>query len=202
MRRWGAEARVGLSTVDVKHQTRIDVSEICVIEDVVNLPTQLQRACLTHRNVLEERDVVVEDRRHAQRIARHVADVPQLSRPRKATDVDYVRRSGRVGATDVAHRIADRIRSRIDLAAGDIRYATVIGHRNVLRLAAGIGSGSGNLPVIEYRPDETVVQLAAQLWHVVDVVDRQDVGLIEVRRRVVELLVGRPKFTSDESSLA
>ena len=93
----------------------------------------------------------------------------------KAIDVDYVRRSRRIGATDVPHRIADRIRSRIDLAAGDVRDAAIVGSRNVLRLTTRIRTRSGKLPVIEDRLHEAVVELAS-FRHVVDVVDGQDVS--------------------------
>ncbi len=161
-----------------------------MVENVVDLPTQLQRTILTaHRNVLEQRHVVVEDRRHAQRVSRRVADVAQTRRPRKTIHVDDVRRSRRIGAADVSHRIANRVSTRVVLAAGDVGDAAVVSHSNVLRLAARIRRRAGKLPVIEDRFHETVIELPAQRRHVVDVVDRQDMRLVEIRWRIVEVFV-------------
>src|SRR6185503_11259393 len=75
----------------VDHQTvchsRVDITEIRVIENVVDLPAQLQRASLAEFEILKERKIVVKDRRHAHRVAWHVADLPRRKRLRETTDV-------------------------------------------------------------------------------------------------------------------
>jgi hypothetical protein len=55
-----AEAGVCLLAGGIEDQPRVDVSEIRVIENVVNFPTKLKLAALTHRDVLEEGHVVIE----------------------------------------------------------------------------------------------------------------------------------------------
>ena len=44
-----------------------------MVEDVVNLPTQLEVAFLVDPDVLEEREIVVEDAGHANGISRQVS---------------------------------------------------------------------------------------------------------------------------------
>src|SRR6185503_6640889 len=100
---------VCLAASDIENKTRIDVSKVRVIENVVDLPAKLQNTRLTKRNVLEQRYVAVKRRRHAQRVSRCVTDIAELCRSSEAVDVHDVRRSSWIGAGDVAHRIADRV---------------------------------------------------------------------------------------------
>src|SRR5262249_24545834 len=72
----------------------IDVAEIRVVENIVDLPAELQRALLAELEILEEREIVVEDRRHPHRVARHVADLSRRKRFRKTRDVESSRRAG------------------------------------------------------------------------------------------------------------
>src|SRR6185503_17526318 len=100
--------------------TRIDVTEIRVIENVVDLPAKLQRTSLAEFEILKEREIVVEDRRHAHRVAWHVADLPRRKRLRKTTDVESSRRAGCINAEVTLHRIASHERTRVDPAAGEV----------------------------------------------------------------------------------
>ena len=65
-----------------------------MVENVVDLPAQLQRTFLAELEILEEREIVVEDRRHSHRVAWHVADLSRSSRLRKTSNIESSRRSG------------------------------------------------------------------------------------------------------------
>src|SRR6185369_13954723 len=79
---------------------------------------------------------------------------------------------------------------RASLACRDVSRATRKADSEILRAASCIRTRSGQLPIVEDRFDHSVVaKLSAQLRNVVDVVTSQDVGLIEIRRRVVKALV-------------
>src|SRR5437870_5783149 len=91
-----------------------------MIEDVIDLPTKLKRALLTKLYVLEERQVVVEDRRHSDRVPRHVANLPGRERLGETCDVEGARRACRIDTEVTFHRIAKHKRTRIDSTAGEI----------------------------------------------------------------------------------
>ena len=59
-----------------------------------------------------------------------------------------------------------------------------------LGLAAGVGSGPGNLPIIKHEFDQAIVPVTAETWQIVDVVNGKDVLLVEVGGTVVKRLVG------------
>ncbi len=65
-----------------------------MIENIIDLPTQLQRSFFVELDVLEEREIVVEDRRQAHSVARHVADLARRERLRETVDVESARRAG------------------------------------------------------------------------------------------------------------
>src|SRR5437016_8112918 len=108
------------AAVGVRHraqtelQTSVDVPEIRVVEYIVNFPAQLDLAPLTQGNVFEERQVIVEDRRHPNEIPAHVADVSQPRWIRKAADINHVGHSRRICARNSFHRIAGYLGSGID----------------------------------------------------------------------------------------
>ena len=58
-----------------------------MVEDVVDLPTKLNCMLFTNLDVLEERQIVVEDRRHSHCVAWHVADLSRGKGLRKTFDV-------------------------------------------------------------------------------------------------------------------
>ena len=64
----------------------VDIPEVGVVEDVVDLPPQLNLALLAKLNVLEECQIVVEDRRHAHVVSRRIADLAQSRGRAKTTE--------------------------------------------------------------------------------------------------------------------
>src|SRR5205807_2233480 len=103
------------AAVGVRHraqtelQTSVDVPEIRAVEYIIDLPTQLHLALLTNLKVLEDRKIVVEDRRHAHRISRHIANVTQARRIGETTDINHVLHSCRVVSTHSFHWIAKNL---------------------------------------------------------------------------------------------
>jgi len=68
------------------------------------------------------------------------------------------------------------------------RCARIAGGQ-IFRFTTGIRGGARNLPVVEDRADEfVVVHMMTSTRYVVDVVDREDVRLIKIGRRIVERL--------------
>src|ERR1041385_5152560 len=76
---------------------------------------------LSDWNVLEDRHVVIEDRRNTHRITRHAADLAQSGWIREATSIDHVFKSGAVGSGRALGWITINHCARIDLAAGKVR---------------------------------------------------------------------------------
>src|SRR5437588_89853 len=83
-------------------------------------PTQLHLAPLADLEVLEDRKIVVEDRRHAHCISRHIANVTQARRIGETTDIDHVLHSCRVVSAHPFHWIASYFRNRVNRAASEI----------------------------------------------------------------------------------
>src|SRR5207237_4962765 len=121
-----------------------------------------------------------------------LADGAGGSRLGEAGGVNQIRRAvGGVRARSPV-RVADEHRARVDVAAGEVRDVGGRGRAGEspvqarprperLRLAGGVRRGAGNLPVVEDGADDAVVvEVRAEAGHVVDVVDRGDVGLVEV----------------------
>ena len=54
-----------------------------MVEDVVDLPSKLERTVLADFDVLEKGEIVVEDARHSYGIARHVSDLSGCERLRE-----------------------------------------------------------------------------------------------------------------------
>ena len=164
-----------------------------MVENIVDLPTELERVLFPDGNVLEECQVVIENRGHTQRVSRRVAYVSQTSGSGKTVDVDYIRSTSWIRTTDISHRITNGIWSRVVLATGDVSRTTRVSNRNVLWLATGVGGSARDLPVIKDRLHKTVVELAAQLGYIVDVINSQDMRLVEVGWRIVKILVWTTK---------
>jgi hypothetical protein len=66
----------------------VHIPEVCTIENVVHLPAQLNLALLTNGDVLEERQVIIEDRGQAQIISRRVTNLSEGSGKGKAARID------------------------------------------------------------------------------------------------------------------
>ncbi len=65
-----------------------------MVENVVDLPAKLQRTFLAEFEILEEREIVVEDRRHAHSVSWHVSDLSGSKWLRETRHVESSRRSG------------------------------------------------------------------------------------------------------------
>ena len=65
-------------------------------------------------------------------------------------------------------------------------------HGKILRLAADIRGRPGNLIIVQQQPYPAIVPVPAHLGYVVDIVDGENVGLIEVSRSIVKRLVRTP----------
>src|SRR5205085_6781484 len=99
----------------------VNVPEVSVVEDIVNLPAQLNLAFLTQLDVLENCQIIIEYRRHANAITRAVADLSERCRTGKTTGVDDEGKASRIRAADSFHRIADYVWTRVDLTTGKVR---------------------------------------------------------------------------------
>ena len=78
------------------------------------------------------------------------------------------------------------------MSGSDRGSAGRIAHAEILRLAAGIRGRPGNLIIVQQQLYQAIVPVPAQLRYVVDIVDGENVGLVEVSRSVVKRLVGTP----------
>ena len=111
-RYWGAESRVRLlerCRADIRQRTGgsasriiyyespgrcgVNVAEICVVENIVDLPPELERVLLSEWNVLEECQIVVEDAWHSHIVARLISDLPRFERLRKTSNIERARRA-------------------------------------------------------------------------------------------------------------
>ena len=71
----------------VSHSS-VNVTEVRMVENVVDFPPKLQCTSLAKFEILEKREIVVEDRRHAHRVTRHVADLSGSKWFCKTSDVE------------------------------------------------------------------------------------------------------------------
>ena len=75
------------------------------------------------------------------------------------------------------------------MTGGDRDAAAGIAHSQILRLAADVRCGTGDLIVIEQQSDQAIVPVPAKLGNIPDVVNCKDVSLVEVRNCVIKGLV-------------
>jgi hypothetical protein len=69
----------------------INVIEVSPVENIEDLPAELNASTLADLEVLEHGNVIVKDRRNSYRVAWHVSDLTQARRIRKASDVYHIR---------------------------------------------------------------------------------------------------------------
>src|SRR5581483_8315438 len=191
------EARVDLLTVGrrtdvvVKPRGGVYTRKLRVVEDVVNLPPQLQVTGLApERDLLEERNVPVVRARQADHVLRRVAEIA-LGGEREGRRVEPLHRAGQTVAEDHLFTVADRERrvadddeARAVAAARDVRA----GRRreaDAARRAAREGRHARHLPVVEDRLDHLVVPEPARVRQVIGVVDDQHLRLVELGRAVL-----------------
>src|SRR5262249_8021659 len=62
------------SRIDREGHSAVDVREICAVEKVVRLPAELNTPLLTEAEILEERQICIEDRGKASQISLQIAD--------------------------------------------------------------------------------------------------------------------------------
>ena len=91
-----------------------------MIEDIINLPSQLNLAALAELHVLEDRDVIVKGRWLADKVSREVADVTLGQRFAEARRIDREFQTGDVGSAYLFVRIAKQDRTRGSITSSEI----------------------------------------------------------------------------------
>src|SRR5262245_45055674 len=96
-----------------------------MVEDIIDLPSQLNLALLSDLYVLKDRDVVIEDRRQSNQIARQIPNVSLCCRLAKAGRVHCIGQPGDVRCADGRVGIAEHHGPRVYVATSEIRDAGV-----------------------------------------------------------------------------
>src|SRR5260370_3483071 len=100
-----------------KGNRAVKVTEIRMIEDIIDLPSKLNLAFLTQAYVLKECQIRIEDRGQPKLIALQAADTPRNTRFGEASGIDRIGQSGIVRGADPCIRVAQQNRSRVAIAA-------------------------------------------------------------------------------------
>ena len=91
-----------------------------MVEDIVNLPAQLNFTLFAEPDVLEKSYVIIEDRGKAKGVSRHVADL-ETARLAKAGRIDRKGQSGRVFRTNQLVWITEHDRTGIYFTTAKVR---------------------------------------------------------------------------------
>src|SRR5437899_3018030 len=94
-----------------------------MVKDVVDLPPKLKLALFTQPDVLEERNIIVKDRRQTEDISLQRTNAPGRTRFRKAGGIDCIYLTRGVRRAGCLVGIADEIGTRVYVAACKIRDA-------------------------------------------------------------------------------
>src|SRR5262249_25242002 len=108
------------SSIDREGHSAVNVREIRAVEKVVRLPAELKAPLFTKTEILEERQVCIEDRGKANQISLQIADIPRGAGRCKARSVNQVRRPTRISRASPSIWITGNDRSRCYVAASEV----------------------------------------------------------------------------------
>ena len=91
-----------------------------MIEDIVDLPSQLNCMLLTNLDVLEERQVVVEDARHTHIVPWLISDLSESGRLGETCNIKRSGSARRIRAEITLHRITHHVHTRVIATTGKV----------------------------------------------------------------------------------
>lgn len=106
-------------SVDTKGHGAVNVGEIRVVEDIVDLPPQLNLTLLSEADILEKRYIVIKDRRKTKQVSLQGADSVSTGFG-KACRIDRKCQSRGIGRTNQLVWITKKNRTRIYLTTCEV----------------------------------------------------------------------------------
>src|SRR5262245_11131025 len=112
-----AKSPVGLIAIGVEGHVAVNVLEIRMIEQVVRLPSELERALLTEAEILEQRKVESQEARKTNQVSLHITNLSQGGGTGEARSIDQHRCSRRINRSRTMVWIADHEWAGLDFPA-------------------------------------------------------------------------------------